>query len=156
MALSLFGVMLTIICSTAGPVVSDNGNFIIDAPFGREHMLDPYVVSVLRLSDRLHSIKAAHLLQIMAQIKMLTGVVEVGLFCKMAKAAYFGNAVSRPVENSQFKRLITHVCSSLGWFRDCQVARWESRTDITQPNGCRYPSIECEDVPRIINGNTKD
>ncbi|KAF8956598.1 ribose-5-phosphate isomerase [Flammula alnicola] len=55
----------------AGPVVSDNGNFIIDAPFGREHMIDPYVI--------------------MAQIKMLTGVVEVGLFCKMAKAAYFGN-----------------------------------------------------------------
>ena len=49
MALSLFGVMLTIICSTAGPVVSDNGNFIIDAPFGREHMLDPYVVSVLHV-----------------------------------------------------------------------------------------------------------
>jgi len=24
---------------------------------------------------------------------MLTGVVEVGLFCSMAKAAYFGNAV---------------------------------------------------------------
>lgn len=56
----------------AGPVVSDNGNFIIDAPFGREHMVDPYVI--------------------MAQIKMLTGVVEVGLFCKMAQAAYFGNA----------------------------------------------------------------
>ncbi|KJA21776.1 hypothetical protein HYPSUDRAFT_41620 [Hypholoma sublateritium FD-334 SS-4] len=55
----------------AGPVVSDNGNFIIDAPFSREYMLDPYVI--------------------MAQIKMLTGVVEVGLFCKMAKAAYFGN-----------------------------------------------------------------
>lgn len=33
-------------------------------------------------------------LQIMAQIKMLTGVVEVGLFCHMAKAAYFGNEVS--------------------------------------------------------------
>jgi hypothetical protein len=31
--------------------------------------------------------------QIMAQIKMLTGVVEVGLFCNMAKAAYFGNEV---------------------------------------------------------------
>ncbi|KAF8901194.1 ribose-5-phosphate isomerase [Gymnopilus junonius] len=56
----------------AGPVVTDNGNFVIDAPFGREHMIDPYVI--------------------MAQIKMLTGVVEVGLFCKMAKAAYFGNA----------------------------------------------------------------
>jgi len=25
---------------------------------------------------------------------MLTGVVEVGLFCKMARAAYFGNSVS--------------------------------------------------------------
>jgi len=29
----------------------------------------------------------------MSQIKMLTGVVEVGLFCHMAKAAYFGNKV---------------------------------------------------------------
>ncbi|KAF9493699.1 ribose-5-phosphate isomerase [Pleurotus eryngii] len=55
----------------AGPVVSDNGNFIIDAPFEREHMEQPY--------------------EIMARIKMLTGVVEVGLFCHMAQAAYFGN-----------------------------------------------------------------
>jgi ribose 5-phosphate isomerase A len=29
----------------------------------------------------------------MAKMKMLTGVVEVGLFCHMAKAAYFGNEV---------------------------------------------------------------
>ncbi|KAJ7319120.1 ribose 5-phosphate isomerase A-domain-containing protein [Mycena albidolilacea] len=55
----------------AGPVVSDNGNFIIDAPFDLEKMKTPYTI--------------------MAQIKMLTGVVEVGLFCNMAKAAYFGN-----------------------------------------------------------------
>ena len=27
---------------------------------------------------------------------MLSGVVEVGLFCRMAKAAYFGNEVSLP------------------------------------------------------------
>ena len=27
----------------------------------------------------------------MTRIKMLTGIVEVGLFCHMAKAAYFGN-----------------------------------------------------------------
>ena len=33
----------------------------------------------------------------MAQIKMLTGVVEVGLFCKMARAAYFGNSVSESI-----------------------------------------------------------
>ena len=32
----------------------------------------------------------------MSQIKMLSGVVEVGLFCHMAKAAYFGNEVGLP------------------------------------------------------------
>jgi len=56
----------------AGPVVSDNGNFIIDAPFSTEDLKDP--------------------LRILKSIKMLTGVVEVGLFCNMAQAAYFGNA----------------------------------------------------------------
>ncbi|KZT25613.1 ribose-5-phosphate isomerase [Neolentinus lepideus HHB14362 ss-1] len=55
----------------AGPVVSDNGNFIIDAPFPEEDMQDPYTL--------------------LTKLKMLTGVVEVGLFCHMAKAAYFGN-----------------------------------------------------------------
>lgn len=29
--------------------------------------------------------------QILRQIKQLTGVVEVGLFCGMTRAAYFGN-----------------------------------------------------------------
>ena len=29
--------------------------------------------------------------QLLTRIKMLTGIVEVGLFCHMAKAAYFGN-----------------------------------------------------------------
>ncbi|KAF8066754.1 ribose 5-phosphate isomerase A-domain-containing protein [Lyophyllum atratum] len=56
----------------AGPVVTDNANFIIDAPFSREYMMNSF--------------------DLMAKIKMLTGVVEVGLFCHMAKAAYFGNA----------------------------------------------------------------
>ncbi|KAJ3996259.1 ribose 5-phosphate isomerase A-domain-containing protein [Lentinula boryana] len=55
----------------AGPVVTDNGNFVIDAPFDINKMKEPYTI--------------------MAQIKMLTGVVEVGLFCHMARAAYFGN-----------------------------------------------------------------
>ncbi|KAF5381749.1 hypothetical protein D9615_005441 [Tricholomella constricta] len=60
----------------AGPVVTDNGNFVIDAPFSRQHMLNPF--------------------ETLTKIKMLTGVVEVGLFCHMAKAAYFGN--KRPQE----------------------------------------------------------
>jgi len=55
----------------AGPVVTDNGNFVIDAPFGPAVLADPK--------------------QLLVQLKMLTGVVEVGLFCGMAKAAYFGN-----------------------------------------------------------------
>ncbi|KAI0713241.1 ribose 5-phosphate isomerase [Earliella scabrosa] len=57
--------------SKAGPVVSDNGNFIIDAPFPENLMKEPYTL--------------------LTRIKMLTGVVEVGLFCHMAKSAYFGN-----------------------------------------------------------------
>jgi hypothetical protein len=58
----------------AGPVVTDNGNFVIDAPFEETLYRDP--------------------LTLLTQLKMLTGVVEVGLFCGMAKAAYFGNQVS--------------------------------------------------------------
>lgn len=58
---------------TAGPVVTDNGNFVIDAPFEKAYMKDPP--------------------KLLQQIKLLTGVVEVGLFCNVARAAYFGNEV---------------------------------------------------------------
>ncbi|GBB91068.1 hypothetical protein RclHR1_18190003 [Rhizophagus clarus] len=53
----------------AGPVISDNGNFIVDAHFGL--------------------IKQPK--ELLEKIKLLTGVVEVGLFVNMAKSAYFGN-----------------------------------------------------------------
>jgi ribose 5-phosphate isomerase A len=53
----------------AGPILTDNGNFIIDANFG--DIMDP-----------------ANLAR---TIKQLVGVVEVGLFVNMADAAYFGN-----------------------------------------------------------------
>ncbi|GJJ13046.1 hypothetical protein Clacol_007295 [Clathrus columnatus] len=49
----------------AGPVVSDNGNFVIDAPFPSDLLENPY--------------------QLFQQIKMLTGVVEVGLFCGISR-----------------------------------------------------------------------
>lgn len=55
----------------AGPVISDNNNLCIDAPFPTALMRDP-----------------AHLL---FAIKKITGVVEVGIFPSMCKAAYFGN-----------------------------------------------------------------
>ena len=51
-----------------GPVVTDKGNFIIDVDFGK--ISDP---------SKLHS-----------QLKMLTGVVDSGLFVKMTTKAYIG------------------------------------------------------------------
>jgi len=55
----------------AGPVVTDNGNFIIDAPFSEAALRNPR--------------------ELLVSIKLLTGVVEVGIFCNVVKAAYFGN-----------------------------------------------------------------
>ncbi|GAB5353343.1 hypothetical protein AAMO2058_000028800 [Amorphochlora amoebiformis] len=52
----------------AGPVVSDNGNFIIDADFGL--IKDPSNLNT--------------------KLQLIPGVVEVGLFCGMACKAFFG------------------------------------------------------------------
>ncbi|OBZ87812.1 Ribose-5-phosphate isomerase [Choanephora cucurbitarum] len=52
----------------AGPVVTDNGNFVIDVHFGV--IENPY--------------------ELLKELKLLTGVYEVGLFCNMADKAYFG------------------------------------------------------------------
>ncbi|KAJ3021030.1 hypothetical protein HKX48_009349 [Thoreauomyces humboldtii] len=59
----------------AGPVVTDNGNFVIDADFG--DIKDP-----VALNERLIRIP---------------GIVETGLFCNMASWAYFG------MENGEVK-----------------------------------------------------
>lgn len=56
----------------AGPVISDNGNFIIDCDFGE---IEPSQVKELN-----------------QKIKMMVGVVETGLFVDMAEKAYIGNA----------------------------------------------------------------
>lgn len=84
----------------AGPVVTDNGMFVIDAVFSPaqmsrvgevrprpSHAFHPPLLStqVMLMHARLG------LSQLLTKIKMLTGVVEVGLFVGMAKAAYFGN-----------------------------------------------------------------
>ncbi|KAI8921494.1 ribose 5-phosphate isomerase A-domain-containing protein [Entophlyctis helioformis] len=52
----------------AGPVVTDNGNFVVDADFGQ--IADPVALNT-RLLD-------------------VPGIVETGLFCGMANGAYFG------------------------------------------------------------------
>ena len=56
--------------SKAGPVVSDNGNMIIDVDFG-----------IIENPAELNQI-----------LKMLPGVVETGLFIDMAVKAFFGQA----------------------------------------------------------------
>ena len=54
----------------AGPVVTDNGNFILDTDF--EGISDPAALN--------------------RDIIAIVGVVETGLFCNMAMRAYFGQA----------------------------------------------------------------
>jgi len=56
--------------SKAGPVVTDNGNFLLDADFGE--------------------IPQPH--QLNSKLLCIPGVVETGLFVDMATAAYFGQA----------------------------------------------------------------
>lgn len=50
--------------SKAGPVVTDNGNFVIDATFDEAHMREPQ--------------------ELLFKLKMLTGIVEIGLFVESA------------------------------------------------------------------------
>lgn len=54
----------------AGPIVTDNGNLILDCNFGPIQE-DPGLLY--------------------QKIKCLSGVLDVGLFCKMAGVAYLGN-----------------------------------------------------------------
>ncbi|CAG4940717.1 unnamed protein product [Colias eurytheme] len=63
----------------AGPVVTDNGNFLLDWMFTNQDM-DWEKVST--------------------QIKMIPGVVEIGLFVKMCQKAYFGQPEGTVVERT--------------------------------------------------------
>jgi len=59
----------------AGPVVTDNGNFVVDADFGR--ILDPGALN--------------------AQLVLIAGIIETGLFVGMASKCYFGTNDGRVV-----------------------------------------------------------
>ncbi|XP_045526329.1 ribose-5-phosphate isomerase [Pieris brassicae] len=63
----------------AGPVVTDNGNFILDWMFTNQD-LDWEKTSTI--------------------IKLMPGVVEIGLFVKMCEKAYFGQAEGTVIERS--------------------------------------------------------
>ncbi|CAH2233566.1 jg8502 [Pararge aegeria aegeria] len=82
--ISMFGgqIKLRNAIAKAGPVVTDNGNFILDWIFSDQD-LDWEVVN--------------------KSIKMIPGVVETGLFVRMCKKAYFGQPEGTVVErNSSF------------------------------------------------------
>jgi len=55
---------------------------------------------------------------------MLTGVVEVGLFCNMAQAAYFGNAVRFPHLASDLSIPSDRRRCSLGRKFNREMGRW--------------------------------
>lgn len=69
--------------------------------------------------------------QLLERIKMLTGVVEVGLFCGMAKAAYFGNEVSRRLHQ------VRRSADVAGRHGASSVRRWKCGKDQL---GTRHPS----------------
>ena len=107
----------------AGPVVTDNGNFVIDAPFSEEDYKNPMEVSKDKQfkcnavgRDQLTSVFP----QLLVKLKLLTGVVEVGLFCGMAKVAYFGNEVPSLAVKLQASSLI----DTSGWERKRPRRRW--------------------------------
>lgn len=73
---------------------------------------------------------------------MLTGVVEVGLFCGMAKAAYFGNEV-RPRTTGEPELM----CISSGWYgTDTERGRF----GISARDGTGIPRIGITDEERNL------
>ncbi|KAJ2003007.1 ribose-5-phosphate isomerase rki1 [Coemansia thaxteri] len=69
----------------AGPVVTDNGNFILDVCMGK--IYDPPAVELL--------------------LKMVPGVIEVGIFSAMAAEAWFGNedgSIACRIPRSEMKK----------------------------------------------------
>lgn len=61
--------------SKAGPIVTDNGNFIIDVIY-----------------DDVRMMQSSHLSTLATTMGMWPGVLDTGLFCHMAVQAYFGQA----------------------------------------------------------------
>lgn len=81
--------------------------------------------------------------QLLTRIKMLTGVVEVGLFCHMAKAVYFGNEVRLPL-TLPHRPLASHRSSKysrITWYRTARspqngtTAKWRTTARAGRP--CR-------------------
>ena len=61
---------LRMVVNKAGPVVTDNGMFLLDTVFPESSMARPSELD--------------------AKLQQIPGVVETGLFCNMADGCYFG------------------------------------------------------------------
>lgn len=73
-------IQLRMAIAKAGPCVTDNGNFILDWHFSTEQTLDWEAIN--------------------AQIIGIPGVVETGLFIRMANRAYFGQTDGNVIERN--------------------------------------------------------
>ncbi|XP_016909869.1 ribose-5-phosphate isomerase isoform X1 [Apis cerana] len=79
----------------AGPVITDNGNFILDWHFPRD----------ISNWDKIN-----------IEISMIPGVVETGLFIKMAKKVYFGMPDDNIFSFLPFMTYYIHIHSNLNLF----------------------------------------
>lgn len=72
----------------AGPVVTDNGNFILDWEFE----LDEIRRNLNRCMEHEAAGNACQIWRkVNSELCCIAGVVETGIFANMAKIAYFGN-----------------------------------------------------------------
>ena len=74
----------------AGPVVTDNGNLLLDWTFSLNELKAKF--AMLEEPDK------ALWKMVNSQLLSKAGVVDTGLFVEMAKTAYFGNAEGQIVK----------------------------------------------------------
>ncbi|CAG0914272.1 unnamed protein product [Notodromas monacha] len=77
-----------------GPVVTDNGNFLLDWKFPMENDFDWDSMSIrLKMIPGSHPLFTIHCnsLRKLGFFVLSSGVIETGLFCNLVRKAYFGN-----------------------------------------------------------------
>jgi hypothetical protein len=74
--------------------------------------------------------------KLLHKLKMLTGVVEVGLFCGMARAAYFGNEDGSVTVRTSLRDHLLRRFSN--FFSIDAMERWENRN---HQKSSEYPEL---------------
>ncbi|KAG9510534.1 Ribose-5-phosphate isomerase [Fragariocoptes setiger] len=114
-----------------GPVVTDNGNFILDWEFDTKILRDN--LGWASISDK---------------IKLIPGVLETGIFADIVDAAYFGQEDGNVVENISPK-MIAVCCTMSGSARDWAPAHSPGGNKYTKPNNSIKDRIPLRDLKSI-------